>query len=193
VLAWRAYQAGPSSQATAKQWLQGQGSTQQIRAALASVLANLWTQAFTAGVMAALKLLGITVALQQMLDALARIRGDWLDEITDTRIDRIAEILARGGTAEEMADAITAVLGDEDAAHLIAITETNRAENAGRYETYRAARTSRVIWVTHSGNPCHLCIANEASGPHHLGDPFPSGDIMPPAHPQCQCTLEPAE
>jgi hypothetical protein len=49
-----------------------------------------------------------------------------------------------------------------------------------------------VLWVTTSANPCHLCVDNEAAGPWPLGHPFPSGDITPPAHPQCQCHLEPA-
>ena len=40
----------------------------------------------------------------------------------------------------------------------------------------RVLVVSKVRWVTRSGHPCPVCIANEAAGPRHLGEPFPSGD-----------------
>lgn len=192
-LAWKSYQNGPSSQATAKQWLQGRGSQQQIRTALASVLANLWSQAFAAGVSAALALVQAAVAVQLADDVLSRLESQWLDEITATRMDRLAAVLAQGGTAEDLERAIKAVLGDKDAAHLIAITEINRAANAGRYEVYQNAGVPKVRWITTSKDPCPVCLANQAAGARYLGDPFPSGAVMPPEHPQCQCELIPAE
>jgi hypothetical protein len=191
--AWLAHQNGPSSQATALQWLQGHGSQQQIQAALAAVLANLWAQAFNIGVQAALALVKVAIALQLVRDALKQLEYEWLDDITATRMERLAAVLAKGGTPAELAKAIAAVLGDKDAAHLIAITESNRAMNAGRFQVYRAAQVPKVRWITTSKDPCHICLENEAAEPRYLGVPFPSGAIMPPEHPQCQCELIPAE
>jgi hypothetical protein len=125
-------------------------------------------------------------------DILKHLASDWLSEITDTRLDRLSAVLAKGGTASELASAISAVLSDDSAAHLIALTELGRADNAARVAAYRAARVHLVRWVTTSADPCQACIDNEAAGPWPLGKPFPSGVIAPPDHPHCQCHLEPA-
>lgn len=117
----------------------------------------------------------------------------WLNEVTETRIKRIAAILAAGGTAAALAAAITAMLASSADAGMVAITEVTRAMNAAAMEAYRKARVSKVRWITRSGNPCPVCLANEAAGPRHLGEPFPSGDQAPPAHPNCECVLVPAD
>lgn len=44
-------------------------------------------------------------------------------------------------------------------------------------------------WVCEGGNPCEVCLNNEAAGPVKAGEPFPSGDIAPPAHDHCHCNL----
>ena len=147
-----AYQNGPSSQATAQQWLQGHGSQQQIQAALAGVLANLWAQAFAFGVATA-GVTGVALAVIAQADALSRLTSEWLAEITDTRIARLAEVLANGGTLAELAAAIKAVLADLGSALLIAATELNRALNAGRLEIFRRAGVPRVRWITTSATP----------------------------------------
>jgi hypothetical protein len=187
-----AYQNGPSNQATARQWLQGHGSQQQIENALAGVLANLWAQAFAYGVATA-GIAGLVLAAALQAAALSRLSHEWLTEITDTRIARLAAVLAKGGTLVELAAAISAVMADHDAALLIASTELNRALNAGRVEAYRKARVPRVRWITTSAHPCEICLMNEAAGPRHLGEPFPSGAVAPPEHPQCACELIKAE
>jgi hypothetical protein len=106
---------------------------------------------------------------------------------------RIAAILARGGTAAELEHAIRAMMGDEHDARLIAVTEIARAMQAAALEAYRAAGVNKVRWITRSGHPCAICIANEAAGPRYLGEPFPSGHTAPPAHPQCECAIIPAD
>lgn len=138
-------------------------------------------------------LVGAVIAVQITQDALKRLESAWLAEITDTAMDRLAEVLAKGGSVEEIERAIKAVLGDEDHAHMIAVTEANRAGNAGRVEVYRNGGVPKVRWITTSKDPCPICLANEAAGARSLGDPFPSGATAPPEHPNCQCELIPAE
>jgi SPP1 gp7 family putative phage head morphogenesis protein len=190
---WAAYQHGPAAQATAKQWLQGRGSAQQIRTALWSVLANLWSQAFAAGLRTAAAG-GLAVAvLAELLnqDAVSSMANEWLDEVAGTYTGLLADAIAEGGTADELSERISSVLADEAHARMIVVTETTRAANAGRSAGYQAVNVERVQWVTHSADPCPSCIANEKQGPVLLGHPFQSGDTAPPAHPNCQCTLEP--
>ena len=68
-------------------------------------------------------------------------------------------------------------------ADIIAMTETNRAYNAGTIDTYVEAGASGWNWIT-DGNPCELCLAKEAENPHALDDD------VPPEHPYCQCGME---
>jgi hypothetical protein len=130
---------------------------------------------------------------QIVADRISRMASKWLQEVLDTRIRRIAAILAKGGTAAELEASINAVLTSQDDAELVARTEIYRAMMQAAMEAYRAARVERVRWVTRSGNPCPICLANEAAGPRYLGEPFPSGDQAPPAHPHCECALVPAD
>lgn len=126
-------------------------------------------------------------------DITKKLESEWLDEITGTRVDRLAAVLARGGTAAELRDGIAAVLGDDSSAQMIAETELNRAYNALLVAAYRAAGIKHVRWVTTSADPCPECVMNREAGPWPLGHPFPSGVVAPPDHPHCQCHLEPAE
>lgn len=126
-------------------------------------------------------------------DAVSQLSSEWLDQILATLLERIAEALAEGGTAEEIAARIKAILGDEHKALMIALTELNRAWNEGLVAAFKAAGIPKVRWVTHSADPCPECIENEAYGPNWLGQPFPSGAIAPPDHPHCQCELVPVK
>ena len=176
-------------------WLDGQGVRGRIRAALGRVLMQLWQAAWKAGAEAAGEAAGHfeSVPDQVVADRVSRMAAQWIDEVTDTRMRRIAAILAKGGSAAELEAAVKAVLESESDADLIARTEVMRAMQLAALDVYRAAQVQKVRWVTHSANPCPVCIANEAAGPRWLGEPFPSGDVAPPAHPNCQCALVPAE
>ncbi len=48
-------------------------------------------------------------------------------------------------------------------------------------------------WVTvGDAHVSDICHGNEAMGIIPLSQPFPSGDMAPPAHPNCRCALAPA-
>lgn len=176
-------------------WLSGTGIAARIMSAIRQVLLKLWRAAWKAGTEAAGEAAGRFehIADQIVADRIARLAAKWLQEVTDTRMRRIAAILAKGGTAAELEAAIKAMLASESDARLIAVTEINRAMNAAAMEAYRNAGVEKVRWVTRSANPCPVCLANEAAGPRWLGEPFPSGSVSPPEHPNCECALIPAE
>jgi hypothetical protein len=195
VALWLKVRPGPTHQADAQAWLEQSPYAGQLKAALQKVLMQLWREAWQAGAKAAGEAAGDFrhIPDQVVADRITRMAARWLQEVTETRIRRIAEILARGGTAAELEAAITAVLESASDARMIAITEISRAMQAAALEVYRAARVNRVRWVTRSGNPCPICLANEAAGPRYLGEAFPSGDTAPPVHPNCECVLMPAD
>ena len=91
-----------------------------------------------------------------------------------------------------MAAAIAIVLTSTISAAMIVQTEITRAMAAGAAEVYRLAGIQMVEWVTaKDADVCEFCDANEAAGPHFLGQTFPSGAIAPPQHPRCRCALIP--
>jgi cell division septum initiation protein DivIVA len=66
---------------------------------------------------------------------------------------------------------------------------------AGFAHGTRAAAGSgaRWCWVPdHGGLPCADAEDNALAGPVACGEPFPTGDVLPPAHPGCRCLLAPA-
>jgi len=165
-------------------WLEHHGVPARIADVLRPVLDQLWEQAWQAGA---------KHAGEEVPSQVGQYRAKWLNEVTQTRVEEIAAILAAGGTAAALVAAITAILGSASNALRIAKTETYRALNGGALEAYRKAGVKQVRWVTRSPHPCPICLANEAEGPHHLGQPFSSGDQAPPAHPNCECVLVPAD
>src|SRR6266487_2044308 len=52
---------------------------------------------------------------------------------------------------------------------------------------YSERQVSHLRWIV-DGKPCDICIqnANEVAA---VGDAFPSGDELPPAHPNCMCSV----
>jgi len=52
------------------------------------------------------------------------------------------------------------------------------------------AKGTLVRWVVEDvDGPCSDCDDNALAGPTPLGDPFPTGQDAPPAHPGCRCVL----
>jgi hypothetical protein len=195
VAAWLRVRSGPVHQIDAQAWLEQSPYPARIRAALQKVLMQLWVKAWEAGAKGAGESAGHFEHIpdEVIQDRISRMAAKWLQEVTDTRLNRIAAALAKGGTAAELEAAIKAVLESEPDARLIVITEVTRAMALAAMEVYRDAGIRKVRWVTRSANPCPICLANEAAGPRWLGEPFPSGSVAPPEHPDCECALIPAE
>ncbi|CAB4695069.1 unannotated protein [freshwater metagenome] len=60
-------------------------------------------------------------------------------------------------------------------------------------ERLAAGPGTQWCWaVDHGGLPCADGEDNALEGAIACGDPFPTGDITPPAHPGCRCILLPA-
>lgn len=127
------------------------------------------------------------LALAQRLPGL---RASYADTMTATLLARIAAVLAngvtRGETIETLARAILDELRDEQRAHRIALTELTSASSTVALAVYRLAGIHSTLWATDE-NPCPVCIENENQGPIPVGMPFASGDLAPPAHPNCRC------
>jgi hypothetical protein len=184
------WEASPN-QTDAYTWLLAQGIDKKLSRAIAPILQELWANAWELGVAAARQVTGhqghgTQQAYQQMLQ---RYASTWASQILSTLLKGVAKILVAGGAG--MAAAVAAFLASQSNALRIAQTELTRAMAEAAAEIYRQAGVQLVQWVTEPPDPCPLCIANEESGPHFLGQVFPSGAIAPPQHPRCRCALLP--
>jgi len=126
--------------------------------------------------------------------------------ISNTTRDRIREIVADAFTHDtpiaEIETAIQQALADEaegngifsDArAALIARTEVSTAQVAGNFASWvKSGLVKRVKWLVSNLEPCPVCLLNE-NQEVNLGEPFRSGDIRPPQHPNCACLLAVSE
>jgi PAS domain-containing protein len=103
----------------------------------------------------------------------------------------IEKAFSEGLSRHELAMRIKASSAfDDSRAKMIARTEIVRAQSMGQVAVWKAVETDpHVRWLAGGPNPCPLCIANQAAGPIQLGKEFPSGDKVPGAHPNCNCSL----
>ena len=72
------------------------------------------------------------------------------------------------------------------AAHYVLV-----AFNRGVAEAAQPGTGARWV-VDDGGAPCPDCDDNALAGSVPAGEPFPTGDLHPPAHPGCRCLAVPA-
>jgi len=74
-------------------------------------------------------------------------------------------------------------------AKMIARTETCNALESAFMDRAKDMKVTGKEWVV--TDPCPICEENGNAGVIPIDKPFPSGDIRPPAHPNCRCALAP--
>jgi ADP-ribose pyrophosphatase YjhB (NUDIX family) len=97
-------------------------------------------------------------------------------------------------TLDELGDLLSDALADEDTAVTLVGTQINIYTGLSAHDYYMQNSVTLVNWVTDPSKSgvCPVCVANEAASPQTNGQPWPSGDVSPPAHPNCRCQLLPA-
>jgi SPP1 gp7 family putative phage head morphogenesis protein len=189
---------------------------------LGRVLRNLWTEAWHLGTSSARGLTAGTAtpnwgdwvpgdpeAARRYIDdpdspnagalrALLHAQGiDVIKSIAQTRMpdleQAIGQAILHGDNADTLANRIEPILRVQQRAGMIATTETARAVSAATQDTYKQQGIDRVTWeIAPDERVCVVCAANHDAGPTGRDEPFPSGDLYPPAHPWCRCALVPA-
>ncbi|MBY5164123.1 hypothetical protein KR546_16690, partial [Nitriliruptoria bacterium AS10] len=68
------------------------------------------------------------------------------------------------------------------------------ARHHGQLARWRHDGVEAVAWVVGQEQRCpgRRCRGNATDGVVPPGEPFAFGDLVPPAHPGCTCTLRPA-
>ena len=118
--------------------------------------------------------------------------GITLKGFSDTTLtdigNAIGEAIALGLDAKRSAKNIMNHVASPARALTIAITEQNRAISAATINRYETAGLQEMEWLVF--DPCKICAQN-ADKRVKINTPFPSGDLQPPAHPNCRCALAP--
>lgn len=93
---------------------------------------------------------------------------------------------------EDLSDAIMdSTAFSEARAELIAETELKMVIEGSQYAAARASGKDYLKQsITTSEEPCEDCVENEEAGKLGMDDQYPSGHLLPPFHPGCQCDQE---
>lgn len=122
--------------------------------------------------------------------------GGILTETTRNMMrETISTALAAGKSAEDIGKAIAeSHTFSAERAGTIALTEIARANGEGSLESFRAAKAAGVklkkSWFNLEDS-CEICAANAAQGAIDIEEPFQSGDMATPGHPECRCATTP--
>jgi SPP1 gp7 family putative phage head morphogenesis protein len=104
----------------------------------------------------------------------------------------VADGMDRGLSTGELADELKDNYAFSDArAETIARTEMAFADVSASEAVYREAGADKKKWLLADEEYCDICALNAAAGAIPFDDPFPSGEMMPPEHPNCRCDLIP--
>jgi hypothetical protein len=118
--------------------------------------------------------------------------------ISDTTRDKIRSIVTNGFEGETdikvIRQKIQQALEDDQSgifsierASMIANTEVATAQSKGNYDVWqKSGMVEKLKWSVSDEGPCDVCEDNEDETVD-IGKPFPSGDLCPPAHPDCRC------
>jgi SPP1 gp7 family putative phage head morphogenesis protein len=196
--AWNGRNATKGALGSAARWVRDKA--QRLIEAIGQVIREALEEGWTAGTQTAVEQLqeqleqveadsGAGERLRALLDAAEVV----IRSVADSRFNEMAEVLEQhrddpGRAAREL----RAVLQAPQWAETVAITETARAMSAATQATYQANRVQRKSWLlAPDQRVCPTCSANAAQGAIDTTDRFASGDMYPPAHPNCRCALMP--
>ncbi len=79
----------------------------------------------------------------------------------------------------------------ESRAMMIARTETSDALSQASLASMKDMGIEGKEWIVNNPDD-GACLGNQADGVIPVGQAFSSGDMAPPAHPNCECALAPA-
>lgn len=126
-------------------------------------------------------------------DANTLLDKSTLDDTTRKALTKlITEDKAAGMTVSEISADIQDKFSNlsKVRADMIARTETVRMMNQGQYAAMKESGVQTKAWLALGSNPCPICMSNAGDDWIPMTAMFGSGDLMPPAHPRCECSLD---
>lgn len=183
-------------QRQAKGWHQGKSLVLPSDEADAAKIEALLAKSYTAGGEIAAAELDIEA---QSIGAYSRIGLDLLDSLDDTSTTKISSLIkdaiAEGKTRDQIERSVRDTFSEwaqkleSSRASMVGITEIADAFNKGiMAQAKQSGKPVLKEWVTED-DACEICDGN-TDDQIEIHEPFESGDIAPPAHPNCRCSLQ---
>lgn len=124
-------------------------------------------------------------------NSLMKLTGDFSETSINRLRDAVADAWDAGGSFEQITKAIKDTFQDfsDTRAGMVAQTEVNDAYNEGRLYTAINAGFDQKAWDP-DGEACEICMANVDAEWIGIDEEFPSGDMAPTAHPNCDCSID---
>ena len=96
-----------------------------------------------------------------------------------------------GASNDDIAGSIKQFFADQSdyRAMRIARTESINAYGAGALEGYRQSGVVEGKYWMPDAEACPICVENADAGVIGLEEEFPSGDLAPAGHVNCECSL----
>lgn len=121
------------------------------------------------------------------------VAGDFATEIMRQIRAQLVRAFEDGGDEYELGDRIRSCYREwktqriaDTASHFVIVAFSRGVAEAG-------ADGDSFRWLLDDGDaPCPDCDDNQLGGAVPKGEPFPTGDLCPPAHPGCRCLAVPA-
>jgi hypothetical protein len=133
---------------------------------------------------------GTAISDELLAPAVARLG----EQLTAPIRHRVADLLAGAGGdhGPDTADRINSIYREARSRVDRLVGDAVTEVVASAFAATLAAGTP-VRWVVDDiDGPCPDCDDNALAGPTPLGQPFPTGQVAPPAHPGCRCVLAPS-
>lgn len=134
---------------------------------------------------------------QGLADLLAEYGISTIKSISSTNMGQVAQLLSdalSGGlSSSSLASQIAGLLLSPSRAQMIAQTEIARATSAATLDRFTAMGVTAKEWLVAGPSACPRCLANAAQRSIPVKDQFQSGQVSPPDHPNCRCSLSPTE
>ncbi len=110
---------------------------------------------------------------------------------TDKILKQVGEGIDNSETIDQISERIHTVFEEAKTSRtiMIARTEVSASSNFGATEAYQQAGVEKQEWAVVDPEDAD-CLENDGAI-RKIGDAFPDGDIAPPVHPNCVCTLLP--
>jgi len=128
-----------------------------------------------------------------VVGAMAPEITEWLTVTVRDRLVRVVGVADRSPRGrDELLGSLRATYRElkSDQVPAIGVDLLTLAFNKGILGSAMAG-TPHCWLVDHGGLPCPDAEDNHLAGPTPAGDEFPTGDVVPPAHPGCRCLLAP--
>ena len=130
-----------------------------------------------------------------------RSTADVRDVATEFASEMVRQIRGRlerafddGGDENEVGERIRACYREWKTQRIAAAARHYVVVAFSRGVAEAAADGTAFRWLVDDGDsPCPDCDDNALAGPNPKGEPFPTGDLCPPAHPGCRCLAVPVD